>query len=57
MPASEDTKHGICGLLRGLVQPFHLAFGHRRLRRLCLAAFLLAFGGNLVSGGYRREVW
>ena len=48
-PAKQDFRHGVTGLLRGLVQPFFLAFGHRRLRRLCLAAFLLAFGGNLVS--------
>lgn len=48
-PAKQDWRQGICGILRGLVQPFFLAFGHRRLRRLCLTTFLLGFGGSLVN--------
>lgn len=47
-PAKRDCK-SFTNALKGLFEPFRLAFGHRRLRRLCLAAFLLSFGGNLVS--------
>mmetsp|Transcript_43409 Transcript_43409/g.80878 ORF Transcript_43409/g.80878 Transcript_43409/m.80878 type:complete len:710 (-) Transcript_43409:132-2261(-) len=47
-PSKRDCK-SIGKALKGLVEPFILACSHRRLRRLCLTAFLLAFGGNLVG--------
>eukprot|EP00931_Biecheleriopsis_adriatica_P087067 TRINITY_DN61591_c0_g1_i1.p1 TRINITY_DN61591_c0_g1~~TRINITY_DN61591_c0_g1_i1.p1 ORF type:complete len:547 (-),score=107.39 TRINITY_DN61591_c0_g1_i1:61-1701(-) len=49
LPAQKDYKNGLWGLVKGFFQPFILACGHRRLRRLCIASFLLAFAGNLVS--------
>lgn len=37
-----------CRIILSICEPMKLAFGNGRLRRLCIAAFCLKFGGDLV---------
>mmetsp|Transcript_57372 Transcript_57372/g.147527 ORF Transcript_57372/g.147527 Transcript_57372/m.147527 type:complete len:546 (-) Transcript_57372:920-2557(-) len=52
-PSAETTSSSAASVDRTsiralLVQPIRLAFSHRRLRRVCLASFLLSFSGDLI---------